>query len=89
MGIIQYDPALIRVPSEHYEDSVWCRREREIFEYLRDQQDFLDGRFFIELPQSNLNDLDVVIPTPGGEGSRVFQSGPVPKTYDGIHSLSI
>ena len=78
-GLFSTTPALIRIPSEHYEDSVWCRREREIFEYLRDQQDFLDGRFLIDLPQSHLETLDVVIPTPGDEGSGFFKPGQFPK----------
>lgn len=78
-GLFSTTPALIRIPSEHYEDSVWCRREREIFEYLRDQQDFLDGRFLLDLPQSHLEALDVVIPTPGDEGSGFFKPGQFPK----------
>ncbi|HEX7335184.1 MAG TPA: hypothetical protein VF290_27030 [Pyrinomonadaceae bacterium] len=78
-GLFSTMPALIRIPSEHYEDSAWCRREREIFEYLRDQQDFLDGRFFIEVPQSNLNALDVVIPEPAGEEIGFFKTGQFPK----------
>lgn len=77
-GLFSTMPALIRVPSEHYEDSVWCRREREIFEYLRDEQDFLNGRYFLELPQSQLNALDGVIPTaPNDEG--FFKQGQFPK----------
>jgi len=78
-GLFSTTPALIRIPSEHYEDSVWCRREREIFEYLRDQEDFLDGRFLIELPESNLKALDVVIPTPAAdEGVGFFKPGQFP-----------
>lgn len=77
-GLFSTLPALVRVPSEHYEDSVWCRRERELFEYLRDQEDFLNGRFFIDLPQTHLKALDVVIPTPGDEGIGFFKAGQFP-----------
>ena len=77
-GLFSTMPALIRVPSEHYEDSVWCRREREIFEYLRDEQDFVNGRFFLELPQSHLNALDAVIPTAANDEG-FFKQGQFPK----------
>ena len=78
-GLFSTMPALIRIPSEHYEDSDWCRREREIFEYLRDEQDFLNGRFLIELPEAHLNALDVIVPTPAGEEVGFFKLGQFPK----------
>lgn len=77
-GLFSTVPALIRVPSEHYEESVWCRRERELFEYLRDQDDFLGGRFLIELPQPQLKALDVVVPSPVDKGTGLFKPGRFP-----------
>lgn len=77
-GLFSTTPMLIRVPSEHYEDSVWCRRERELFEYLRDQDDFLAGRFFLELPQSHLQTLEVVLPTTAGSRFLSNGKGPFP-----------
>ena len=79
-GLFSTTPALIRIPSEHYEDSAWCRRERELFEYLRDQEDFLDGRFLVDLPQSHLKALDVVIPAnTSNEDSGPFKTGQFPR----------
>lgn len=78
-GLFSTTPALIRVPSEHYEDSVWCRRERELFEYLRDRDDFLGGRFLIELPPARLASLDVVVPNPGNADTGLFKAGRFPR----------
>jgi hypothetical protein len=76
-GLFSTTPGLIRVPSEHYEDAVWCLRERQLFDYLRDEDDFLDGRYLIELPQAHLGDLDAVIPAKEGDdgGTRLFKVG--------------
>jgi hypothetical protein len=40
---------------------VWCRRERELFDYLRDSDDFLQGRHIIQLDESQLPLLDSTI----------------------------
>jgi hypothetical protein len=69
-GLFSTTPGLIRVPSEHYADSVWCRRERELFEYLR-EDDFLDGRHLIEMPLSALASLDAAIPATDAEDQGV------------------
>ena len=61
-GLFSTTPGLIRVPSPHYQDSVWCLREQELFEYLRDEDDFLDGRYLLELPPSQVHRLDLLVP---------------------------
>jgi len=60
-GLFSSTPGVIRVESEHYDDSVWCRRERELFDYLRDQDDFLDGRYLIEVPHIGVQHLGATI----------------------------
>jgi hypothetical protein len=78
-GLFSTTPALIRVPSEHYEKSDWCRRERELFEYLK-QDDFLDGRYLIELPQPQVASLDAALPAQAtAEGSPLFKIGGFPR----------
>ena len=80
-GLFSAAPGLIRVPSEHYEDSVWCLRERELFDYLRDEDDFLDGRYLIELPQTQLRALDTPIPDDTGDDNAkgLFRLGRFPR----------
>jgi hypothetical protein len=70
-GLFSAVPALIRVPSEHYEDSVWCRREREIFEYLR-VDDFLPERYLIEVREAQLSLLDHALPSDTDKETNLF-----------------
>jgi hypothetical protein len=66
-GLFSATPGIIRIPSEHYDESVWCRREHELFDYLRDEDDFLDGRYLIELPQTRVGSLGDLVATPYDE----------------------
>jgi hypothetical protein len=75
-GLFSAVPGLVRVPSPHYEESEWCRREREIFDYLCEHDDFLRGRRVIELEPAQLTLLDAQVP-PEPEGS-VFPEGRFP-----------
>lgn len=61
-GLFSAVPGLIRVASEHYQESVWCWREREIFDYLCEHDDFLDGRRVIDMTEAHLPLLDAMIP---------------------------
>ncbi len=79
-GLFSTTPGLIRIPSEHYEDSVWCRREHELFDYLGDEDDFLDGRYIIDMPQPHLGDLDAIAPADDGDlGKGIFKPGQFPR----------
>jgi hypothetical protein len=60
-GLFSAVPGLIRVASERYDDSVWCRRERELFDYLRDSDDFFHGRHVIQMDEAQLPLLDATI----------------------------
>jgi hypothetical protein len=41
-------PAILRVRSPSYQDTVWCRREAELTQYLIDGYDFLAGRAVVD-----------------------------------------
>jgi hypothetical protein len=51
-------PLLVRVVTPDYQTSVWCRREQEVFQYLVDHSDFLEGRTVIDLSPEWLPQLD-------------------------------
>jgi hypothetical protein len=51
-------PAIARVHSPGYDESVWCRREAELMEYLIEHADFLSDRFVLDLEQSAVRSLD-------------------------------
>jgi hypothetical protein len=70
-GLFSAVPALIRVPSQHYENSVWCRREREILEYLR-VDDFLPERYLIEVQEAQLPILDDALPSDTADATNLF-----------------
>jgi hypothetical protein len=70
-GLVSAVPALIRVPSQHYENSVWCRREHEILEYLR-VDDFLPERYLIEVQEAQLPILDDALPSDTGDATNLF-----------------
>ena len=70
-GLFSAVPGLIRIRSSSYDESVWCRREHEIFDYLCDEDDFLRGRHVIELGEADLPLLDAQIPpAPPADRSR-------------------
>ena len=50
-------PLIICVSSEHYEESVWCRRETELTSYLIRGCDFLRGRAVTEIEVRELPEV--------------------------------
>jgi hypothetical protein len=74
-GLFSAVPGLVRIPSTHYDDSEWCRREHEIFDYLCEEDDFLRGRRVVELEASQLFLLDAQLP-PGAADAEVGFSKP-------------
>jgi hypothetical protein len=77
-GLFSAVPGLVRIPSPHYEDSEWCRREREIFDYLCEYDDFLRGRHVIELEPTQLTLLDAQVPTGSKPNGSPFTPGNFP-----------
>jgi hypothetical protein len=61
-GLFAAPPLLVRVDSPLYKQSLWCRREIEVIEYLFEQSDFLADRSLIDLPVDRLPELDRVFP---------------------------
>jgi hypothetical protein len=61
-GLFSTPPLLVRVDSPLYKQSLWCRREIEVIEYLLQQSDFLADRSLIDLPVARLPELDRVFP---------------------------
>jgi hypothetical protein len=59
-GLFAAPLAIARIESPLYKDSVWCRRELEITDYLVDHSDFLPERSVIDVPYASLRDLDNV-----------------------------
>jgi hypothetical protein len=59
-GLFAATPAIVRVESKTYRDSVWCRRELELSQYLMDHEDFLAERWLLDLDDSELDSLDSV-----------------------------
>ena len=51
-------PAIARVHSSGYYESVWCRREAELMQYLIERADFVSDRLVLDLEQSALRSLD-------------------------------
>jgi len=77
-GLFSAVPGLVRIPSPHYEDSEWCRREREIFDYLCEHDDFLRGRQVIEFDAAQLSLLDAEVPPSREDFGPVFKPGRFP-----------
>jgi hypothetical protein len=48
-GLFGPTPAIGRVETPTYRDSVWCRREAEMISYLAETSDFLSGRHVIDV----------------------------------------
>jgi hypothetical protein len=59
-GLFAATPVIVRVDSPAYADSLWCRRERELTDYLL-QSDFMTSRWIVDLDQSELPRLDRVV----------------------------
>jgi hypothetical protein len=54
-------PLIVRVKSPAYSDSEWCSREHEMFQYLIDHSDFLEGRAIIDIGVTQLPKLDTAL----------------------------
>jgi hypothetical protein len=59
-GLFAAPPAIVRVHSASYAESEWCRRERELTDYVRDVCDFRTGRWVLDLEEFELRRLDDV-----------------------------
>ena len=55
-GLFAAAPAIARIRSRTYQESVWCRRELELTE-----NDFLTKRWIIDLEESDLGRLDSIV----------------------------
>lgn len=66
-GLFAATPAIVRVHSASYAESVWCRRERELTDYVGQECDFLTERYVLDVEQTELRRLDDVV--------RVWQEG--------------
>ena len=60
-GLFAATPAIVRIHSPNYRESVWCRRELELTEYVLKQSDFLSQRWIIDLEQPELRRLDEIV----------------------------
>jgi hypothetical protein len=60
-GLFAATPAITRINSPAYRDSVWCRRELELTDYILKHSDFLSGRWIIDIEQSELRRLDTIV----------------------------
>jgi hypothetical protein len=80
-GLFSAVPGLIRVASEQYDNSEWCRREGELFDYLRDSDDFLHGRYVIEMNEAQLPAIDTAIPIDSEPTILAKKGNFPPRTY--------
>lgn len=78
-------PLLLRIRSEYYSESIWCRREAEIIDYLADRSDFLEGRLVGDVSVDRLAELDGALFSPGGATA---SSPPIPLPAPG-HSFPV
>ena len=51
-------PILCKIHSQRYEDSIWCRRESELFEHLIKRGDFMRGRYCVRLAVDEIPMID-------------------------------
>jgi hypothetical protein len=69
-------PMISRLASDRYADSVWCRRESELSQYLRDHSDFMAGRWLIDVPLADVSALDKAFVTWRGQSEESFSPLP-------------
>jgi hypothetical protein len=79
-------PAILRFESDRYAESVWCRREAELIDYLRDVEDFMAHRWISDVAPADLSSVDDVVAgwrglssessSPGLEPGGVFREFP-------------
>ena len=60
-GLFAATPAIARINSPAYRDSVWCRRELELTDYVLKESDFLSGRWIIDIDHSDVRRLDTIV----------------------------
>jgi hypothetical protein len=59
-GLFSAVPVIARIDSPGYRDSIWCRREKEITDYLAEGCDFRSDRWLLDVPDTQLRGLDAV-----------------------------
>jgi hypothetical protein len=57
-GLFGATPAIVRVRSPAYADSVWCLREAELAEHLVKRRDFASNRWVLDIDVARLESLD-------------------------------
>src|SRR5262249_30027625 len=60
-GLFAATPAIARIRSPTYQESVWCRRELELTDFLLRRIDFLTKRWIIDLKESDLWRLEAIV----------------------------
>jgi len=60
-GLFAATPAITRIRSPSYQESVWCRREVELTDYLLKESDFMSRRWVIDVERPQLTLLDGVV----------------------------
>ena len=70
-GLFGATPAIVRVRSPTYADSVWCRRVAELAEHLVERRDFLSNRWVLDIDVARVRVLDhaYTVWDTGGEAS--------------------
>ena len=70
-GLFGATPAIVRVRSPTYADSLWCRREAELAEHLVERRDFLSNRWVLDIDVARVRVLDdaYTVWDAGGEAS--------------------
>lgn len=74
-GLFAATPAIARVHSSSYADSIWCRREVELTDYVLKHSDFLTQRYLIDLERPELKRLDAIVQVWDGEEPQVSVKG--------------
>jgi hypothetical protein len=62
-GLFGATPAIVRVGSPGYGQSIWCLREAELAQHLIERRDFLSERWVMDVELSELGSLDAAIDT--------------------------
>jgi len=57
-GLFAASPAIVRVRTSGYDESIWCRREAEMVQHLIDRADYLANRHAGDLDLTQLASLD-------------------------------
>jgi hypothetical protein len=60
-GLFAPTPVIVRIHSLTYRESLWCRRELELTDYVLKQSDFLTQRWIIDIEQRELSQLDTIV----------------------------